>query len=331
MEAVPVLATGEWYDAGPAEERSVPRPVLAGAVSASLFLHGVVFAGLANVTFLSRQQENPPDTSREQSVTIILVKHDSVPGEPEDVADSEQASANSRAAEDATGETLPQEAPAPRTRTLLAIPPAAEEITADAESVPGPAPDRAETLAMVSAGIAGYIESQRGETTRTYVEDCIRFRNRYGPTADCPEAYPDAFLGIEPERQFVKEIFATVTREADYARMRDDLARENEFLQEVMETGGPAGEQAEIRWLLNRQYHAYVGGNMLPELTFRAQTAFGNDYGRTITPAPYQFSCGFMSACVYKYTGFGVKRPANYVERTPSFVERPPLFLPSEN
>jgi hypothetical protein len=126
-------------------------------------------------------------------------------------------------------------------------------------------------------------------------------------------------------------MFANITRDADNARLSRKLERENALMKDIMEAGGPAGEQAEIRWRLNRQYRAYLNGNIVPQLTFMAQTAFVNDYNRTVTAVPFQFRCEFLKPCEYTFTGFEIKRPQNYVEKTPSFVIRPPLFKPSQD
>lgn len=330
MGAVSIPASGEWYDDGPVGDQPPAKPSLAGAVSASLLLHGVVLAGLANVTFLAGHADNPSDNRHAQSISITLVAPDRESFTPE-AAEQMPSIPTATNTEEDVAKPAPGQEVAPRSRSVVETPVSEGQPSAEPATEARFEPDRAATLAMVSAGIAGYIESRRGETTRAYVEDCIRYRNRHGPATQCPEAFDQDPRANGPGRRIAEEVFATVTREADHARMRDKLERENDFLKDLLEAGGPLGEQAEIRWRLNRQYHAYLSGNMLPELAFRAQTAFGNGYGRTITPAPYQFSCGIMAACVYEFTGFTVKRPANYVEKEPSFAERTPLFMPSKD
>lgn len=323
MTSTLALAPEDWPEYLIAGVGQPDRRAMPVALASSLLLHGVALLFMVTLVLLPSRAPDTPAQSG-QSIAVTLVRDIPPAPLPESPPATDQV---------ATPAPVVSDPPVPLNGTTT--PALAPQTPATLDETPGqpaspPALDRAATLALVSSGIASYIDNRRPEVTREFVEGCIRYRNRYGPNRDCPDTLGEGAASHSEEREIVDTLFATVTRDADYARLSRQLQREDDRLRELAEEGGPIAEQANIRRQLNQQYIAYLNGNVVPELAFRAQTAFANDYGRTITPAPYQFRCSDLP-CVYTYTGFTVKRPATYVQKMPSFVERTPLFMPSKD
>ena len=191
----------------------------------------------------------------------------------------------------------------------LLLEPVPEEIGDVADVTPAPETPEEESPAppeepfSVGEALARYLLAIRNELNSEYVANCIRFRNRNGTGADCPEDPAFNATAHQQEQALVDELFAIITREGEYARISRRLESENETLAAILDDpGNPAALQASAKLALNNAYLAYLNGNPSPDVArFNTMNDFVNDYNRTILVGPSQFRCQ-DGPCVYEYT-----------------------------
>lgn len=197
----------------------------------------------------------------------------------------------------------------PEPLLLELLPEDNEDLTSE-DTEPGPetpgeeSPAPPEEPFSVGEALARYLLAISNDLNSEYVANCIRFRNRNGAGAGCPENPAFNASSYQQEQALVDELFSVITRQSDYARISTRLESENETLAEILdEPDNPAALQASTKIALNNAYLSYLNGNPNPTVTaFNTMNNFVNDYNRTIRVGPVQFRCK-ERPCVYKYTG----------------------------
>lgn len=325
---------GGW---GPDPDDAAPAPpdstkVLTGSLSASLVLHGALLGGLALVGFTERDiPANEDQPVRVMTVSLERRVPPPATGSPSEALPppaTTDASTVSDAVTTDREDAASQESPVPDATTSAKETPRENTAgTADPDGSPVDTP--AMTPAAIRSVISSYVESRHAVSSRRYVEDCVLYRQRHGPGSGCPDNGLGDISNFDDEREAAANIFAVVTQPTDDARRSARLAEYDKVLVDIMDEDGPAAEQARIRWSLNREYQAYLGGNINRLLIHMSQTAFVNDFSAPFTARPYQFICR-KRPCKYRYTGFDAREMGNYVEEPPAFEQTTPFFLHSE-
>ncbi len=202
----------------------------------------------------------------------------------------------------------------PQPLLLELLPEEIAEVAGDETPAVEPAepetPEPPEEPFSVGEALARYLLAIRNDLSSEYVANCIRFRNRNGAGADCPAEPAFTAGSYQQERALVDDLFAIITRQAEYARISSRLQSENATLAAQLEDpDSPAALQASTKIALNNAYIAYLNGNPSPDVSaFSTMNDFVNDYNRTILVGPVQFRCQ-GGPCVYEYNGPGSEQP----------------------
>ena len=132
------------------------------------------------------------------------------------------------------------------------IPDAAEPGTGDEAPPPGI------SAAALQTSVSGYLSSYRSELTLGWLEECQKYRNRYG-THDCPRGAEENYQTNPAEQVGVAELFETwVSGASNHASYSAKLVAETDYLATLMDEDSVVGELVRQRYYQLRAYYCQM-------------------------------------------------------------------------
>lgn len=274
------------------------------ALAASLVLHGflvgyVVFAELA-------VSEQATPVAQVHNLSITLVNNLQTPSALQTNNSVQQDFATAEESDDSISDI---QSATPELISTTAVSRTISTPTVNTNQFPAAeAPANQEfNFATMQTAITSYVQGYKQELTGTWTEACLLYKKAHA-TRICPDE--DSYVRVnQPQHEVVEQLFADINRDARHKRIYKELWAETKALEALQDETGPLGELAAERRALNREYLAYLSGNLNSSaMAFVKMTQRDNINLPFMLDNMLQFICKEMP-CIYEYEPFRINRP----------------------